>query len=269
MTTFGMEFEIQGVSVDKAYRVLNEGGVECERPNATHVTSQNWKAVYDGSVSNGAEVVSPILNENRLNEAVTVTKILKSAGARVDRATGFHVHVGLSAFSNSEAISRFVLNYYSMHGSISALVAPSRLRNRYTAILNRNLAEKEAEGVREGQLRSSLNRTDLVNLGINDQRYCSLNLQAIDRHATLEVRLHQGTLNGVKAIAWSKFIAGLIKISNKGVELHDNPNLNPWLDPRGRDSATCATLLDTLVNWECLNASTADWLKVRARKLQG
>jgi hypothetical protein len=63
MTTFGMEFEVQGVSVQKAYRVLNEGGVNCEMPDSQHVTSENWKAVYDGSVSNGAEVVSPILNE--------------------------------------------------------------------------------------------------------------------------------------------------------------------------------------------------------------
>jgi hypothetical protein len=102
MTTFGMEFEVQGVSVQKAYRVLNEGGINCEMPDRQHQTSNNWKAVYDGSVSNGAEVVSPILNESRLNEAVAVTKILKTAGARVDRATGFHVHIGLNAFNGSD-----------------------------------------------------------------------------------------------------------------------------------------------------------------------
>jgi hypothetical protein len=90
-----------------------------------------------------------------------------------------------------------------------------------------------------------------------------------ERHGTVEVRLHQGTLNGVKAIAWSQFIAGLIKISVNGVQLNANENLNPWASPRLRDSNSCATLLDTLVTHDCLNASTADWLKVRARTLQG
>ena len=262
MTTFGMEFEVQGVSVRKAHQVLNEGGINCEMPDRQHQTSQNWKAVYDGSVSNGAEVVSPILNESRLNEAVAVTKILKTAGARVDRATGFHVHIGLNAFhgsnSSSDSLAQFVLNYYSMHHAIGSLVAPSRLRNSYCKALEQHEAEAEAEYIRNG-----------FTVSRDGNRYKSLNLMSTERHGTVEVRLHQGTLNGVKAIAWSQFIAGLIKISVNGVQLNENENLNPWSVPRLRDANSCATLLDTLVTHDCLNASTADWLKVRARTLQG
>jgi hypothetical protein len=260
MTTFGMEFEVQGVSVRKAHQVLNEGGIVCDLPDRTHNLNPNWKAVYDGSVSNGAEVVSPILNESRLNEAVAVAKILKKAGARVDTATGFHVHIGISAFGNAtnSALSQFVLNYYSMHHAIGALVAPSRLRNQYCKVLNQHEAEDVASYVDNGGLRSP-----------NGNRYVSLNLESIDRHGTVEVRLHQGTLNGVKAIAWSQFIAGLIEISKQGVNLNLNDALNPWADPRSRDAESCATLLDTLVSFSCLNASTADWLKNRARTLKG
>ena len=263
MTTFGMEFEVQGVSVRKAHQALNDGGINCEMPNRTHeVPNGNWKAVYDGSVSNGAEVVSPILNESRLNEAVAVTKILKTAGARVDKATGFHVHIGLSAFtgttSATDSLAQFVLNYYSLHHAIGALVAPSRLRNSYCKALSQREAEAEASYVSNGSFVSR-----------DGDRYKSLNLMSTERHGTVEVRLHQGTLNGIKAIAWSQFIAGLIKISVKGVQLNANENLNPWSGARLRDSDSCATLLDTLVNWECLNASTGDWLKVRARNLQG
>jgi len=93
-------------------------------------------------------------------------------------------------------------------------------------------------------------------------------MPALERHGTVEVRLHQGTLNGVKAIAWSQFIAGLIKISVQGVNLNLNSNLNPWADPRSRDAESCVNLLDTLVNFNCLNASTGDWLKNRARALK-
>jgi hypothetical protein len=258
MTTFGMEFEVQGVSVQKAHRVLNEGGINCEMPNRTHETSQNWKAVYDGSVARGAEVVSPILDESRLNEAVAVTKILKNAGARVDTATGFHVHIGSNAFGSAftSSLSQFVLNYYSMHHAIGALVAPSRLRNNYCGVLQQHDAEDIASRLNGGNFRAS-------------SRYQSLNLDALERHGTVEVRLHQGTLNGVKAIAWSQFIAGLIKISVQGVNLNLNSNLNPWADPRSRDAESCVNLLDTLVNFNCLNASTGDWLKNRARTLKG
>ena len=62
MATFGMEFEIQGLSVRESALVLNGAGIQCDTSAATHATCNNWKAVYDGSVSNGAEVVSPILS---------------------------------------------------------------------------------------------------------------------------------------------------------------------------------------------------------------
>ena len=258
MVTFGMEFEVQGVSVRKAHQVLNDGGICCELPNAQHETSENWKAVYDGSVSNGAEVVSPILTESRLNEAVAVTKILKTAGARVDTATGFHVHIGSNAFGDrfNSNLSQFVLNYYSMHHAIGALVAPSRLRNNFCKVLPQHEAEDIASRIHDGRYEA-------------ENRYQSLNLASLQRHGTVEIRLHQGTLNGVKAIAWSQFIAGLIKISVQGVNLNLNDSLNAWAEPRLRDSDSCANLLDTLVNFNCLNASTGDYLKNRARTLQG
>lgn len=258
-TTFGMEFEVTRISPQSASRALNNGGISCEIPNRQHETILNWKAVYDGSVNNGSEIVSPILTASRLNEAVAVTKILKTAGAKVDLSTGFHVHVGINAFGESlnTNLAKFVLNYYSIHHAIGALVAPSRLRNSFCRSYNQHDAEYVADYVDNGGQGDP-----------NGDRYRSLNLQSIQRHGTIEIRLHQGTLNGVKAIAWSQFIAGLIEISVKGVDLSANESLNPWSSAR-QDVATCDTLLDTLVNWSCLNASTADYLKNRARTLNG
>lgn len=257
MTTFGMEFEVQGLSVQKAYRALNEGGINCELPNRAHATSQNWKSVYDGSVSNGAEVVSPILNDNRLNEAVSVAKILKNAGARVDMATGFHVHIGADLINNSNAMARLALNWYGVHSAIGALVAPSRLRNQYCRVLGRRDAENLAERLNNG--------TD--NIGERD--YTSINFGAINRHGTIEIRLHQGTLNGVKSIAWAKFIEAIFKASNDMVDLTTIEGVNPWGATYIRDSLACIALLDSLVASNRLNASTSDWLKNRARTLQG
>lgn len=258
-TTFGMEFEVQGISPSRAAERLNLAGIECNNPRAQHETDDQWKAVYDGSVSNGAEVVSPILNAARLNEAHKVTKVLKSAGARVDRATGFHVHIGLDAFRDEQGnfydnVAKFTLNWYAAHNAIGALVAPSRLNNRYCRVLSRDAAERQAEYTRN------------QNSGAYDSnRYVSLNLESMRRHGTIEIRLHQGTLNGVKAIAWAQFVAGLIDATKAGLDMTAQDDFTAW---RWIPSpADCNLLMDKLVGLNTLTASTGDWLKGRAGRL--
>lgn len=262
-TTFGLEFEVQGVGVVQASDLLNNAGIPCSNPRQTHETADTWKSVYDGSVSNGAEVVSPILTAPRLNEAVKVTKALKSAGARVDTATGFHVHIGGRIFRSAGALARFTLNYYAIHHAIGALVAPSRLNNRYCAVLNRGDAERQATYLENGGGAS-----------YNGNRYTSLNLDALERHGTIEIRLHQGTLNGVKAVAWAKFIEALILESNGGTDFTSWEIINTWVPRPAYGSAPasvadCRTLLDYLVSAGRLEASAGDYLKNRAGKLHG
>lgn len=273
MTTFtyGMEFEVQGISPMNASNALNIGGIDCDRVTEDiHDDDRDcWKAVYDGSVCNGAEVVSPILDDSRLNEASKVARILAKAGASVDRSTGFHVHIGFNAFndassgeSNTDALARFILNYYATHHAIGALVAPSRLRNHFCKVLDRREAEAEAEWVRNGNLSSRF-----------DSRYFSLNLMSLRRHGTIEIRLHQGTLNGVKAIAWAKFIAAMIDATKRGADLATIEGLNAWQSfEYGRASAdlnACGLLIDSLTASGDLKPATGDWLKGRAARLNG
>ncbi len=255
--TFGMEFEIQGLSPAMASRSLNNAGIDCDLGDGT------WSSKYDGSVSRGAEVISPILTAPRLNEAHKVVKALKSDGARVDRATGFHVHIGIQSLATPDSnrtpannLASLVINWYAAHHAIAALVAPSRLNNRYCKVLGEDKATEQASYSSNG------------NRGAWDSnRYVSLNLESMDRHGTVEVRLHQGTLNGVKAIAWSQFISAFIDAtSNKGLNTLDMVGINPFSHERGiyRSVNECHTLLDALVGLGSLNASTGDWLKNRA-----
>lgn len=273
MTTFtyGMEFEVEGITPNRASDALNDGGIDCERVDSDiHADGfDSWKAVYDGSLSNGAEVVSPILTDARLNEAHKVANLLADAGARVGRSTGFHIHIGADTFnrverveSATDAMARFVLNYYGVHHAIAALVAPSRLRNRFCQILGETDAKQEAEWVANGNLSSRFN-----------SRYYSLNLESLQRHGTLEIRLHQGTLNGVKAIAWAQFVASLITATKRGADLTQIEGITPWAPVyRGggeKSPSDCRTLLDYLVTSGDLKPSAGDWLKNRADKLNG
>lgn len=263
MTTFGMEFEVEGIRPRIASNLLNAGGIACDYIDSDiHETHDCWKAVHDGSLNNGAEIVSPILSPSRLNEAHKVARILKDAGARTSTTAGFHIHLGARAFDNvTESLPRFVLNYYGIHHAIAPLVAPSRTNgNRYCRILGRDEAERQAEYIANGNLGA-----------VNGDRYTSLNLDALERHGTVEVRLHQSTLNGVKAIAWAKLMDALLKTANRGIDLTMDEALGAWKPFEFRRATRSLEhtpiLLDTLVNIGTLESSIADWLKVRAKVL--
>lgn len=264
--TYGLEFEVAAITPSDAADCLNAGGIDCEYVDSSiHETHDSWKAVHDGSVE-GAEVVSPILRETRLNEVSRVTKILTANGARVNTSTGFHVHVGARAFASeneveSETMARFILNYYGVHQAIAAMVSPSRLRNRFCQILGRAMAEDDANFILAGHRGSS-----------RGDRYTSLNLESLGRHGTVEIRLHQGTLNGAKAIGWAQFISSLIEASKQGLDLTTIPGINPWtgLDSNRRGQASkaeCSILLDYLTSKSLLKPATADYLKNRSLAL--
>ena len=211
--TYGLEFEIAGISPHTAANALTRSGIQCVEPNRTHETAETWKAVYDGSVRDGAEIVSPILDGVRLNEANGVARALLNSGARVNRATGFHVHIGFNSFGNNTAerlntLSTFMLNWYAAHSTIGALVAPSRLDNRFCKAITMEHAEQNAQRILNGNISD-----------YRGDRYQSLNLMSFERHSTIETRLHQGTLNGIKAVAWSQFISGMIEHAKTGSRL--------------------------------------------------
>ena len=259
--TFGMEFEFEGLSPRDASYAINDAGIQCDViRDGIHDTHDEWKAVYDGSLNNGAEVVSPILTAERLNEAHRVTSALSKAGARTSTTAGYHVHLGVNAFVDENSLALFVLNYYASHHAIGALVSPSRMRNRFCRILGRDEAEQVAEWVRDGNSGTR-----------NGDRYTSLNLESMNRHHTVEIRLHQSTLNGVKAIAWAQLMEALLKVSNAGISLEDIGELNAWAPVNMRqglrDVNACNVLLDVLALNNKLSASTADWLKNRAKVL--
>ena len=260
--TYGLEFEVENISPRRASARLDESGIPCEYVDEDiHSTNETWKAVHDGSLNNGAEVVSPILNNARLNEASKVARVLSENGATVGRSTGFHVHVGEDVFPDRDTLGLFVLNYYAVHHATGALVAPSRLINRYCRVLNKASATESAEWLASGNDGAP-----------NGDRYCSLNLEALRRHGTIEVRLHQGTLNGVKAVAWAKFISALIETTVKGTVLDEVSSLDAWAPLDGwnrgtRSIESCDRLLDFLVKDRTLEPSAGDWLKMRARHL--
>lgn len=249
MTTYGLEFEVAGISTSAASAALNRGGIECVEPHTQHQVNEKWTSVYDGSVR-GAEIVSPILSDERLNEASTVARLLLGAGGKVDRTTGFHVHIG-AAHLNLNHIAQWYLNWNIVHEAIGALVAPSRLNNSYCKVPTLQNLDRNVERIRNGEISDS-----------NGDRYQSFNLQSFSRYGTLEIRVHQGTLNGTKAVAWAKFIDAFKDYSATNLLTLDDLGVNDRLNK-------CESLLNILMLAGNLDSATGQYLKDRAASIQG
>jgi hypothetical protein len=249
MTTFGLEFEVAGISTSAASSALNRGGIECVEPQRQHEINEKWTSVYDGSVR-GAEIVSPILSDERLNEASTVARLLLGAGGKVDRTTGFHVHIGAAALT-VDHVAQWYLNWNLVHEAIGALVAPSRLNNSYCKVPSLQNIDRNVERIRNGEISD-----------INNDRYQSFNLQSFQRHGTLEIRVHQGTLNGTKAVAWAKFIDAFKDYSATNLITLDDLGINDRLNK-------CESLLNILMLAGNLDSKTGQYLKDRAASIQG
>lgn len=240
-TTFGIELEVSSLSIPSARRAVIQAGL-------------NWESKADGTSGVTAEIVSPVLDETRLNEARTIARALSGAGATVNKQTGYHVHLGADTYGVT-GIAQLVINWYSHIEAISKLVAPSRLNNHFCASnFTRSDVETWADYIRtRGEIRN-----------LNGTRYNSLNLDSYARHRTIEVRLHHGTLNGAKITAWAEFCDSLARYSSDlgvtAIFADDKP---------GTPLERLNNLLDLLSINGGLAPVTRDYLKQRAIQLGG
>jgi hypothetical protein len=238
METFGIELEVSDLAISRGQDLLNRAGL-------------NWRVKMDGTHHVSAEAVSPILTRESLNEARIATRTLRIGGATVNRQCGLHVHLGADEYG-TEGIARLVWNWNLAHATISALVAPSRIGNRFCREVPLAELETWTEAVR--------NR--IRNVG-QFGRYYSLNLNSYDTHGTIEFRLHHGTLNGAKVQGWAQFVSAMAGFSKAGYRLNI---ADDWHQPTDRIGKV-GELLNGLVLTGYLAEDTASYLKGRAEEL--
>ena len=252
--TYGLEFEILGLNTRAAARTVSDAGIPCAAQGYNHETASMWKAVPDGSLmgdSQQAEIVSPILTPERLNDARTVSRALLKGGARVNTSTGFHVHMGAAQIGLERPLANLVVNYYTAHAIFSKMVAPSRTQSRWCKVLTLEQAQETADRLNAGTLNFA-----------NYDRYHSLNLNSISRHGTVEFRLHQGTLNASKALAWVEFLTAMVNYSMEGYHLPAE-----WNALAGAEALAKLPDLLMLIREFGLSDTTADYLLRRADEL--
>jgi hypothetical protein len=206
---FGVELEFIG-DRREVCNAMRSQGLDCNIERYNHRNRRTWKIVPDASVSGGAELVSPVLRgEDGREQVRKACAALQAAGATVNRSTGLHVHHDARSMT-LDSFKRLARVWYESQQAVDQLVAPSRRGDR--AGYCRPLTERDVTNV---EAMTTLERRGRVPV----DRDKSLNLSSFNRHGTVEVRQHQGTIDADKVLAWVDFGQAMLAFAESDAPL--------------------------------------------------
>lgn len=188
----------------KETRSLRKFGIELETHRCGSYSgwldSTGWGAKYDGSIQ-GMEFVSPPLSgDDGLASVRRVTGYMDNADWQVNRSCGYHLHCDLSDTTAAQRKS-IALAYCYTADVWELFVADHRRDNSY-ARKNANSQHGRYNGIANYWDRDSINAgNDYPQPRV---RYIWLNWAAYSEHTTVEVRSHEGTIDGVAVCNWVK-----------------------------------------------------------------
>ncbi len=168
-----------------------------------------WNVEKDGSC--GWEVTSRVLrNEEGLAELALACEALEKAadeeGLRLNHRTGTHLHLGWLG-KDVDEVKRALLAVRLFEPAVATLVAPSRLvafeEGRYDLEAPNPYCQPVSQVFTARRLARVRKLEDLWRLTqAPDTRYVSFNIRPIEHIHTVEVRLHNGTVDARKLLAW-------------------------------------------------------------------
>lgn len=134
-----------------------------------------------------------------------VCEVLKKHKAKVNKTCGLHVHLDL----RHRDFDLVFKNFMAIQGILFKTQPQSRRNNKYC----KRLTKAESDPI----LRHS----------VREGRRYAINRQAFDKYRTLEIRIHEGTVDATEIKLWTAFliyIANMNKSLDKDV--HNPVNLN-------------------------------------------
>ena len=150
-----------------------------------------------------AEIVSPVLKgADGLRQLKAVCDWLNGAGAKVNRSTGFHVHVGFCR-ADKRGLRRLVSLVANFE---KALYAATGTRSREQGHFCQGIQEDHS-------FVTAFRATRVARPGLCSNRYHALNLTNLLGHGkpTVEFRVFAGTTNAVKATGYVRLCLGIVE----------------------------------------------------------
>lgn len=168
-----------------------------------------WNIEYDGSA--GWEVTSRILVDREGFAEVdaacrTLDAVAADLGMRVSHRTGTHVHMGWLG-RDADEVKRAIRLTRLFEPALATLVAPSRVvhfeRGRYNVRAPNPYCRPVSSVFSERVLRNARTLDDLRAVAERDDaRYVTFNVRPLSQIHTVEIRLHNGTLEARKILLW-------------------------------------------------------------------
>lgn len=257
---YGVEIEFSRGSMQSYYpttdiaEALADAGINAVAESYNHETRPHWKVTTDATVS-GGECVSPILTGNAgYGELRDTMRIIRQAGANVDRACGTHVHHDVTDF-DTDAIARLIRSMRHTQAAFAAYVPRSRWNAGYSRLLNDYAWDRLDRNVNEGTLFASNQgrRYPAAGFYCEVDRHMFYNFQSLGTYGTVEFRGHSGTLNAAKLRPWIAVAQALIEWVRQGNQFDQ--------------AQTVTSMLDTFTNADLLTEAMSRKFLARVNQL--
>ena len=239
--TFGIEIEMswgdrntgpQAPSQQVVANAIRMAGLECNVVNSysnAHLSNSNtaWKIVRDGSVTNGHELVSPILRGlNGKEQLQKAMQAVKSIGAVVHESCGVHVHHGVHEFT-AKQLANIAEIWRNNEQTIDKLVSVSRRNVHWARSMDNGVSyfENVSAITFNGEWSNShhdLFAKNSLETAMVNGKYYKVNFRAFVRQGTVEFRQHQSSLNATQIWNWVVFTQMVVE-SAKGKRGKANP----------------------------------------------
>lgn len=218
--TFGVEIEFlypSRIRIESIIEAMKSKGLNVCSGSRNDKFKNSWKFTNDGSVTagnepnynGGYEIVSPVLKgKEGLEQLKTVSIILSHFKCRVNSSCGCHIHFGVTNETvNSTNVQHFFRNltaiYSNYQNDINKILPHSRRNNSYCYAL------PQSEYSRLKNLQKNFEMDDLNFLYLDRRRV--VNLDAWQKHGTVEFRQHSGTFNYNKIKFWVTILMQMMK----------------------------------------------------------
>ena len=210
---FGVEIETVALGIEGAKHAVQSvvGGV-MQSDGVCAPDGRVWRVVSDGSLSSdGAEIVTPILNYEDIETMQEIIRALRRDGARVDGTCGIHVHVGVANFDAKKLtrLARMVARQEDL--IVAALQVAEHRLGRYCQKVGYSFSESIKKNISSMR---TLNRAwygtyKSMTTKYDSSRYHGLNLNSVWYRRTVEFRYFNGTLHAGQVKAYVQLCLAL------------------------------------------------------------
>lgn len=151
----------------------------------------NIQVVSDGSLEDENDYFSceiKVLTKlSDMSNLIQLCNWLNDNEAKVNTSCGLHIHLDVRKYDNEDRIT-IVNRFKSSLKFLSKMVPKSRVQGSHA----NNYCKNEISPINTG------NRSD---------RYYAVNASDFDKHGTIEIRLHSGTVNLTKIAKWCQILS--------------------------------------------------------------